>query len=101
VKLFRIRKGRIPESDRQLFERCGNRVLESLLASGFTPPVGTELQRVYASTQKLGYAADWLTEQYDRAERWENWSLLMEIAITVFVLIEVVFSVLNFLGIHN
>jgi hypothetical protein len=38
----------------------------------------------------------WLTEQYDKAERKETWSMLMEIAIVVLVAAELVFSIANF-----
>ena len=31
---------------------------------------------------------DWLTEQYQRAGRRDNWHMTMEIAITLFVLLE-------------
>lgn len=39
----------------------------------------------------------WLTEQYDRAERKETWSLTMDAAITAFVAIEVVPSIVRFI----
>lgn len=42
----------------------------------------------------------WLTEQYDRAERKETWSILMEVAIVVFVAAELIFSIANFLRGH-
>jgi len=42
-------------------------------------------------------AAEWLTEQYDRAERKETWSLTLEAAITVFVAFELAISVMNFM----
>lgn len=38
----------------------------------------------------------WLTEQYERAEVKETWSLTMEAAITVFVAIEVVPLIVRF-----
>jgi len=41
----------------------------------------------------------WLTEQYDRAERKEGWTLVMEAAVTVLVAAELFFSITNF--IHN
>jgi hypothetical protein len=43
-------------------------------------------------------AAEWLTEQYDRAERRETWSITMEAAITVFVAFELMFSILAFVS---
>jgi hypothetical protein len=35
---------------------------------------------------------------WDRAERKETWSITMEAAITLFVAVELVFSILNFLS---
>jgi hypothetical protein len=37
----------------------------------------------------------WLTEQYDRVERKETWSMTMEIAITIFVAAELALSLLD------
>jgi len=38
----------------------------------------------------------WLTEQHDLAERKETWGLTMEAAVTIFVLAELCFSVVNY-----
>jgi hypothetical protein len=40
----------------------------------------------------------WLTEQNDKTERKETWSMLMEIAIVVLVAAELASSVANLLG---
>lgn len=42
----------------------------------------------------------WLTEEHDRAERKETWSLLMEIAIVILVAGELTFSAIDFVGHH-
>jgi len=39
----------------------------------------------------------WLTEQYDRAERKETWMLTMDVAITIFVGIEVLPTIIRFI----
>jgi hypothetical protein len=39
----------------------------------------------------------WLKEQADKAERRETWLIIMEIAITVFVGLELIFSAINFI----
>lgn len=37
----------------------------------------------------------WLTEQYDRAERKETWSITMEAAIVVLIVVEIVLSIIG------
>jgi hypothetical protein len=95
MRWFRIRKASIPKEERDIFEPFGATVIGTVLSGGFNP-LAPELQSIYASTDIRRHAAAWLTEQYDRAERKETWSLTMEAAITVFVAVELVFSVLNF-----
>ncbi|HMI52815.1 MAG TPA: hypothetical protein VK525_14990 [Candidatus Saccharimonadales bacterium] len=54
--------------------------------------------------QQAGFGPDilvWLTEQYDRTERKETWTITLEIAVCVLVAAELTFSVLNFLGVHH
>lgn len=98
MRWFRIRRAAlIPESERDLFERFGASVVSIILCSGFSGPQTTEPQRaLYGNRETREHAEAWLTEQYDRAERKETWSLTMEAAITVFVAVELLFSILNF-----
>jgi hypothetical protein len=42
----------------------------------------------------------WLSEQYDIVERRETWLMVMEIAITVLVATELIFSIANFIRGH-
>jgi hypothetical protein len=65
------------------------------LAAGFHG-AAKELHPIYDDPIVQKHAGDWLTEQYDRAERKETWSITMEAAITVFVIIETMFSALDF-----
>lgn len=105
MRLFCIRKAKhIPDDTRKTFERVGAPVVGAVLGGGLSPGPGApeELRFVYTSYVEGKHAVDWLTEQYDRAERWETWSLIMEIAITVFIFFELLFSVLKFFwGIHD
>jgi hypothetical protein len=97
MRWFRIREAKdIPKHERDNFERFGPPVIGSTLASGFHA-AAPELHPIYDNPETRRHAADWLTEQYDRAERKETWSITMEVAITVFVLAELVFSALGFL----
>jgi hypothetical protein len=38
----------------------------------------------------------WLTEQYDRAERKETWSITMEVVITAFIAVELLISIVSY-----
>ncbi len=85
---FRIRKAEIDADLRNTFERYGVGTMQSILArAGQFRGIKGSLTNV--STVENDLLA-WLTEQFDRAERKETWSLTMEAAITVFVAIEVV-----------
>jgi hypothetical protein len=96
---WRIRKASIPEREREMFERFGPAVVAAVLYDGgsgrrtLTEPQQTVLHGDLLSRE---HAAEWLTEQYHRAERRETWSITMEAAITVLVAAELVFSTLNF-----
>jgi len=82
-----------------MFERFGASVITAALHSGFSGPTTTEpLKTLYEQSPYRIAAAAWLTEQYDRAERRETWSITMEASITVFVAFELVMSILNFMS---
>jgi hypothetical protein len=95
MKWFHIRKADIPEHERTTFERFGVFVIGSVLASSFSSNV-PELKRVYSDQETAIHAADWLTEQYDRAERRESWLITMEFFVTLFAAAAIIFSILNF-----
>lgn len=93
MRWFRTRKASIPEQSRQMFERFGPSVVSAVLYGGFDGPNTTEPRKaLYENSSLRTHAADWLTEQYDRAERKETWSITMEVAITAFVAAELFFS---------
>jgi hypothetical protein len=82
-----------------MFERFGPSVISIILFSGFSGPQETEPQKLlYGSSPTRKHAEAWLTEEYDRAERRESWLITMEIAITLLVAAELVFSVLDFMS---
>jgi len=92
-----IRKASIPKDARDIFERFGPAVISIILFSGFSGPQETEPQKViYGNSGNRKHAEAWLTEQYDLAERRESWLITMEVAITLLVATELVFSILNF-----
>jgi|SRR5690348_1350127 hypothetical protein len=83
MRLF-IRKAKIDNAVRESFERYGIGTLQLMLSSGGIDSFVGREGHTGARKELLA----WLTEQYDRAERKETWSLTMEFAITVFVLAE-------------
>jgi hypothetical protein len=98
MRWFGVRKAKsIPDADREMFERFGAAIIGTVLYGGFSGPQTTVAQKaLYGNTDTRKHAEAWLTEQYDRAERKETWSITMEAAITLFVAVELVLSILNF-----
>lgn len=92
--MFRVRKASIPDEWRDVFERFGVNVIGGVLGGGFNPPA-SEIQPVYNNDTVRAHALQWMTEQYDRAERKENWMITMEAAVTIFVLFELIVSILD------
>jgi hypothetical protein len=58
----KVRKANIPNAERDIFERFGEAVIGSTLASGLTPHA-QELQYIYGDKLKEAHARDWLTER--------------------------------------
>ena len=83
MRWFRIRKAENLDPElRKTFEHHGVGTMQILLATtNWFWHKGKSVQ-VQNITDDL---LPWLTEQYDRAERKETWSITMEFAITVFV----------------
>ena len=94
MRLKSIRKASIPETERDTFERFGEIAVLTVLMSGFAPRA-VELQPIYNDPDVRANALAWMTEKSDRKERREDWTLLMEIAITAFVGLELILSVIE------
>jgi hypothetical protein len=97
---IRIRKASIPPLERQTFERFGSPIVAGILYGGsggeerrLTEPQQTVL---FGEFQSREHAAEWLTEQYDRAERKETWLITMEVFITLFVFADLLISLWRF-----
>lgn len=98
MRWFRIRKAEIDPELRETFEQHGVATMQAILATtNYFQHKGKSLMAQNVLTDLL----PWLTEQYDRAERKETWSLTMEFAITLFVAIELLFSVVRFGSGHS
>ncbi|MGA2274853.1 MAG: hypothetical protein ABSH00_14950 [Bryobacteraceae bacterium] len=95
MKWFGIRKAAIQKDHRDLFERFGAPLVGTVLYGGFSGPATTEPQKtLYGNSEARKPAEEWLTEQYDRAERRETWLITMEAAVTAFVAAELLLSAL-------
>src|SRR5713226_8509824 len=97
MRFFCIRTANIPPTERDIFERFGVNVI-GLVLSGGLHPAANEISDVYTrGTPTQGHAIKWMTEQFDLAERKETWSLMMEIVITIFVVVETIISIAAYL----
>jgi hypothetical protein len=92
MRWFRIRTTNIDPKLRETFERYGVASMQICLST--TNYFMHEGQGIQA-TNVVDSLLPWLTEQYDRVERKETWSLTMEVAITFFVAAELFFSVVR------
>ena len=90
MRWFHIRKAEIDFELRETFEQHGVATMQAILATtNYFQHKGQSLM----AQNVLPDLLPWLTEQYDRAERKETWSLTMEAAITVFVVAEVLLAI--------
>jgi hypothetical protein len=98
MRFLHIREAKIDPELRKTFERYGTATMQAILAaSTFFRHQGNASPVIFYEEPLL----EWLTEEYDRADRKGTWSLTMEATITVFVVAELVFAVLAFFGIHR
>src|SRR2546425_13013649 len=94
MRWIRIRKPAIDPELPKTFERYGTATMQMILA---TTNYFQHLDKQLMAQNVRDDLLPWLTEQYDRAERKETWSLTMDAAITVFVAIEVLPSIIRFI----
>jgi hypothetical protein len=95
---FTIRRARIPVDWKDAFEETGVKMVRmAAVGSGVVLFGGkpTGIQGPYVE-----YSFAWLTEQRDREEVKDTWSLAMEASITILVAVELLFSVLGFFNVH-
>ena len=91
------RKADIDPKLRATFERYGKGGMQLMLADANSFMHEGKATKGYAP-EVLPQLLDWLTEEYDKKEQWETWSLTMEIAITLFVLCELAIDAGRILG---
>ncbi len=87
MRWFQVRRAKIDSDLRETFEQYGVVGMQvALSATNTIVHKGKALMAEKVADSLL----PWLTEQYDRAERKETWSLTMEFAITILVTVEAV-----------
>jgi hypothetical protein len=90
MRWFSIREAKIDPALRQTFERVI--ALQSVL--------GANSLGIIPQGQDLSHNQDallsWLTEQHDRKDRWETWSMTMAVAITHLVIMDVSLTTFGF-----
>ena len=92
---FRIKPAEIDPEFREMFEERGVDTIRAMVPLGaFTinKRDGTPATENTLRPPML----KWLKEQYDKAERKGNWSLAMEISITILVAAELCMSIIAF-----
>ena len=91
MRLVRVRRAVIDRDLRTTFEWYGLGTMQHLLASGgrFRHINGNLINVSIVENELLS----WLIEQYDRAERKENWTLTLEVMVTIFVGLELLHSI--------
>ena len=88
MRWFRIRKANIDPTLREAYEQYGVVSLQLDYAVKKYLRGMSEGERTPAHPDDIALLA-WLTEQYDRTERKETWSLTLLVVITVFMVVEV------------
>jgi len=92
MRWFSIREAKIDAELRQTFERYGVIGMQTCLSTvNYFMHQGEGIVAANVADQLL----PWLTEQYDRTERKETWSITMEVAITIFVAAELLLTILK------
>ncbi len=94
MRWWQIKKARIKPENRELLETYGPETIRILLVVPQNVLESDDLRKPLADIR--GDALKWLKEQADIQERSETWLFAMEVAITVFVLFDLVISVVGF-----
>jgi hypothetical protein len=84
MRWFSIATAKIPAEIRQALEQRGAETMRVLLLQGNSVIETAEGKRSTVDDNRA-YILSWLKEQADQEERRETWLLTMEVAITLFV----------------
>jgi hypothetical protein len=88
---FRTRRADIPQQDRDLFDLCGETVIQLVLAGGFQPQA-PQLQNFANPPGRVQNATLWLRERRDEHEVRETRLEIVEWGVLIFVVVGVVFD---------
>jgi hypothetical protein len=91
MRLWNIREAEIDPALRETLEKYGVVGVQIALANGQS--VFHDGKRVTFDEASAPVVLNWLTEEHDRAERRENWSLVLEIAIVLLIDAELLFLI--------
>jgi hypothetical protein len=82
MRWFTLRKARdLPKADCDMLERFGAATVAAIIYGGFSGPLNTEPQKsLYENSTMRKHASEWLTEEYDRAERRETFHCVSQAA---------------------
>jgi hypothetical protein len=89
MRLWRIREAEVDPALRETFEQYGVVGIQIALANGQF--IFHDGKRVTFDETSAPTVLAWLAEEHDRAERHENWSLILDIAIVVLIDAELLF----------
>jgi hypothetical protein len=84
-----IRKAKIPNELRDIFDRYGETVVATVVAGGFIPDA-PDLRAVFHNAANNAHARDWLTERGNISEWRTTRDFLLEIVIIVLIGVEIV-----------
>jgi hypothetical protein len=85
----KIRYADIPKEHRDIFERFGESVIQSMVAASHQPRAA-ELRAMYPDDAQIKNACEWLTERADAHEQREQrletveWAILLFLAVSVY-----------------
>jgi len=94
MRWFGIQRATIKPEIRELLEQYGSETIRILLLAPNNVLENRDMRTTVADNR--GDVLQWLKEQADREDRKETWLITMECAITVFVLVELVISIVVF-----
>ncbi len=90
----RVRKAKIDNSERDIFERYGENVLGNTLASGLNP-ISEELNGIFTNKTRREHVVAWLTERGDKQANREFRLEMIEWAIVVLIAVEIALTLVK------
>jgi hypothetical protein len=89
-----VRKASVAPTDRDIFERYGETVMQMMIAANFEPRA-EELKAIYPHQNRIEDARHWLNERADKAANHEWRIEIVEWSIFAFVVLGVVLDIVR------